>query len=127
VAPPLGAADVKATVQVAVAGGVSETALHENPFKASCGIVTVPPEVDIDTDEPVPSDAPLLVNCSDDELFFVVVDIANVTVPTTPVVIGIVLFPISTQVVEPAVLLQYRDLFVSEPTANVAAEKSTVE
>jgi hypothetical protein len=128
VAPPLGAADVKATVQVVVAGGVSDTALHENPFRASWVIVTVPPVVDIDSDEPVPSEAPLLlVNCSDEDVFFVVLDTVSETVATTPLAMGVELSPISTQVVEPVPLLQKRDLFVSEPTAKVAAEKSTVE
>jgi hypothetical protein len=128
VAPPLGAADVKATVQVVVAGGVSDTALHENPFRANWVIVTVPPVVDNDSDEPVPSEAPLLfVNCSGEEVFFVVLDTVRETVATIPLAIGVEFSPMSTQVVEPAPLLQKRDLFVSEPTANVADEKSTVE
>ena len=125
-APPLGAADVKATVQVVVAGGVSDTALHENPFRASCGIVTVPPVVDIDTVEPVASAPTLFVNCSHDDVFFVVFDTTRDTVATTPLVIGVE-DPISTQVVEPAMLLQKRDLFPSKPIANVADEKSTIE
>jgi hypothetical protein len=57
VVPPLGAAEVNATLHVAVDGGVSDTELHENPFKLKGKIVTVPFVVDIATKEPVASNA----------------------------------------------------------------------
>jgi hypothetical protein len=130
VAPPLGAADVMATLQVAIDGGVMDTALQENPFRLSGKIVTVPPVVEIGTDDPTALAASLLMSCSDDELSVVELDNASRTEATTPPAIGVALGPDSTQVSEPGLLLQETDLFAvaaAGPAAIVADEKSRVE
>ena len=128
VAPPLGAADVKATVQVAVEGGVMDTELHENPFRPSWIIVTVPPVLDTDTDEAAALAPSSFVSCIDDEVSVVVPDSIRDTVATTPLSTAVVFSPHNTHVAEPALLLQESDLFAAAgPAAIVADEKSTVE
>jgi hypothetical protein len=128
VAPPLGAGDDMVTVQVAVASGMSNTELHENPLRSSGRIVTVPPLVDIGSDEPVASEASPFVSCIDEDVSLVALDNARDTVATTPVEIGVELSQYSTQVAEPAPFLQVRDLFAAAgPAATVADEKSAVE
>ncbi len=130
VAPPLGAGDDMVTVQVAVASGMSNTELHENPLRSSGRIVTVPPLVDIGSDaEPVMSEAiAFCESCIDEDVSLVALDNARDTVATTPVEIGVELSQYSTQVAEPAPFLQVRDLFAAAgPAATVADEKSAVE
>ena len=104
--PPLGAANVRATVHVAVAGGVMVNGLQENPFSPSGIIVTVPPVVDTVIDEPEGFDASLLANCSDDDVSVVKLDTPKDTVATTPLPMGVASGPESTHVIEPAVVLQ---------------------
>jgi hypothetical protein len=127
IAPPLGAADDKATMQLAVDGGMRDTELHENPSRPTGTIVTVPPVVEIGSDDPVASDASLFVSCTDDDVSVVVLDTVSDTVATTPLSIG-ASRPESTQIAEPALLLQDSDLpAAAGPAATVADEKSTVE
>jgi hypothetical protein len=128
--PALGAADVKATLQVVVDGGVIDTESHQNPFILSGKIVTVPPVVEIGSDEPVGSAASLRASCSDDDVSVAELDNASNTEATTPLPIGVALGPDSTQVRERAVLLQDTDLFAAAaagPVVMVAEVKSTVE
>jgi hypothetical protein len=128
--PAPGAADVKATLQVAVDGGVIDTESHQNPFRLSGKIVTVPPVVETGSDEPVASAAPLWASSSDDDVSVAELDNASSTDATTPLAIGVALGPDSTQIREPAVLLQDTYLFAAAaagPAVTVAEEKSKVE
>lgn len=129
-APPGGAGDVKATLQVAVDGGVIDTELQENPSRLSGKIVTVPPVVAVGSEEPEASAALLFTSCSGDDRSAVELDSPSNTEATMPLGIGAALGPDTTQVTEPELLLQKTVLFAAAaagPAATVADEKSTVE
>ena len=128
VTPPLGAADVNATVHVAVDGGVIDTALHENPFSPNDEIVTVAPLPDTASEEPPPSEASRFVRLTADDGFVLELDTPMATVATTPLPIVAALEPESTHVNDPVFELHDKDLFpAAGPAANVADEKSAVE
>jgi len=117
-------------VQVAVAGGVIDTELHENPSRLSAVIVTVPSVVDAVSIEPFASAASGLESCSIDERSVVELDTANDTVATTPVPMVVASGPETTQTTEPADELQFNALFAAvaaAPAVIVAEEKSAVE
>ena len=117
-------------MQVAVAGGVIDTELHENPSSASAVIVTVPPVVDAASIEPVVSTASGLESCNDEDGSVVESNTASDTVARTPVPIVVAFAPETTQTIEPADELQFTDLFAAVaagPAAIVAEEKSVAE
>ena len=127
-APSLGAADVRLTVQVAVADWLRDIGLQESPFKPGW-IVTVPPVVDVFKDFPAASAAELFVICTAEEVCVVEPDTVNVTVATTPFENAVVFRPHNMHVVEPAPPPQERVLFApvdAGPATTVAAEKSAV-
>jgi hypothetical protein len=89
VAPPLPAAEVRATVQVDAVEGVIDTGLHEKPFSPGvCTMVTVPPLADANiapADGFAAAGAKILTG---DEVFEVEAETFKETVATTP--LGIV-------------------------------------
>ena len=130
VAPPLGAADVSATVHVAVDGGAIDTELHENPFKPNAPIATVPPVVVIGMAEPPASDETAFVSWTNEDLLVVELDNTSDTVATTPLPIVSALSPQTKHVNDPNFVLHESDLFAAVatgPAARVAEEKSVVE
>jgi hypothetical protein len=131
VAPELGALPVSVTEQFVVAGGVIVTWVQDSEFNAGGVIVTVPPVVVTGSDEPVASEASLVVIWSDDDESFVEPDTTNATVAMAPPPTVVAPGPDRTHIAEPAtVLLQLSVLFAAVPAApveNVADEKSAVE
>jgi hypothetical protein len=129
IAPPLGAADVSATVQVDPADDVSDVGLHEMPLNTGVWkIVTVPPLTDVGIEAPVePADRPL-ASWINDEVSGV--ESAKVSVTEATTLLGRLweLSPQTRQVAVPAPLLQERDLSESsDPSAKDADVKSVVE
>jgi hypothetical protein len=129
IVPPLGAAEVSATVQVDPAEGVSDVGLHEMPLKTGVWrIVTVLPLTEVGIEAPVePADRPL-VSWTDDEVSCV--ESAKVSVTEATTLLGMVseLSPQTRQVAVPVPLLQERDLSESaDPSAKDADVKSVVE
>jgi hypothetical protein len=129
IVPPLGAAEVSATVQVDPAEGVSDVGLHEMPLKTGVWrIVTVLPLTEVGIEAPVePADTPL-VSWTDDEVSCV--ESAKVSVTEATTLLGMVseLSPQTRQVAVPVPLLQERDLSESaDPSAKDADVKSVVE
>jgi hypothetical protein len=85
VAPPLGAAAVRATVQDDAAGGAIVTGVHENPFKASgCWIVTVLPAAVVVSAVPAESADPAFANWSKADVSTLVFESVKDTVARTP-------------------------------------------
>ena len=128
-APPLGAADVSATVQVDPTDGVNDAGLHERLLKTGvCRIVTVPPLTDVDNTAPAESADRALASCGEDETSCVDAATARVTDATTPLERAVESKPQTTQVAVPAPLLQERVLPAApEPSVKVADVKSVVE
>jgi hypothetical protein len=128
-APPLGAADVRETVQVEPTDGVSVVGLHEMPLnRAVWRMVTVPPLTDVAIPVPLESADVALLSWTGDELSEVEFARVNVTEATTLSGIAVVFRPHTRQVAVPVPLVQLSDLFAAPvPAATVADVKSVVE
>jgi hypothetical protein len=129
IAPPLGAADVSATLQMDPANEVSDVGLHEMLLNTGVWrIVTVPPLTEVGIEAPVePADRPP-ASWIDDEVSGV--ESAKVSVREATTLLGRVseLSPQTRQVAVPIPLLQERDLSeASDPSAKEADVKSVVE
>jgi hypothetical protein len=128
-APPLGAAADRPSVQVAAAGGVMDTGTQENPFSAAgWTMVTLPPLAAVVSAKPSVDAAMGLETCTCEVVSVVVLEMARDTVAATPLVIGVVLSPQSTHVVEPAPGLHESillDAMATGPAITVAEVKST--
>lgn len=83
VAPALGAADVRLTVQVDPPDGLIEAGLHEKPFKLGARMVTVPPVAEVDREVPVESAIITLESWTEDDVSVVDPDNVRVSVATT--------------------------------------------
>ena len=129
VAPPLRAADVRATVQVDPADGVTDIGLHEKPFNFGVWtIVTLPPLVEVEIFVPTASTAMPLVSWTDEDVSGVEPERVKAAVATMSFEIAVVLRPHSMQVAVPTPLVHESDLFASAgPGAKLADEKSAVE
>lgn len=129
-APPTGAEPVSAMLQVALAGGVIDTGLHEKPFNAGGEIVTVPPVADTTSEEPAGSEASELISCSAEEASEVEFATTRDRVAMVPLAMPAEFWPDRTHVTEPVPELQSSDLLAPLPAApvlNVAELKSAVE
>jgi hypothetical protein len=125
-----GASEVRATVQLAVAGGVIDVELQENPFRLSGAMVTVPPDVAVDSSEPVGSAETPLESCKKDDVSVVVAETASEMVAKAPLPIAVSFWPESTQVTTPDLGLQLRDLLAdvaAGPADTDTDEKSVAE
>lgn len=129
VAPPVSAADVRATVQVDPTEGVIEVGLHEMLLKAGVWrIVTVPPLADVGIPAPLDAADMPLVSWTDDEVSRVEFARVSVTDATTLSGIAVVLRPHTKHVAVPVPLLHESDLFAAaDPASKVAEVKSVVE
>jgi hypothetical protein len=131
VAPDADAGAVRETVQVELAGGVTDTGKHTKPFKlGSCRIVTIDPMPDNGNDAPAVFAPETFASWTTDVVLLVDGDNTIDTVATTPFEIAEVLRPHRTQVELPGPLLQEIDLFAplaAGPTAQLADEKSVAE
>lgn len=128
-APPIGAGDVRATVQLEVDGGAMACGLHEKPFKLDWLIVTVPPVVETPSIVPAPSDATAFSTCKTDVGCVDEDDTVSDTVAMTPPEIGVAFMPHKTHVLDPGALLQDTDLFTAAaagPMVTPIDEKSAV-
>ena len=129
VAPPLNAAELRLTVQVDPADGLTESGLHEKLLNLGlCRIVTLPPDADAERAVPAGVAAAAFPNWTSDDPFSVEADKPSVTAATVPLEIVVSLRPQATQVMLPAPLAQESDLFaIIGPAATLAEEKSLVE
>jgi hypothetical protein len=114
-------------VHVAADGGVTDTGVQENPFSAAgWTMVTVPPVAAEVSAKPSVDAAMGLETCTCEVVSVVVLEMTSETMAATPLAIGVVLSPQSTQVVEPVPGLQETILLdATGPTITVAEEKST--
>lgn len=128
VAPPVGAAADKVTVQVEPEDGDTVVGLHERLLKAGvCWIVTVPPVAEVASGAPVESADIALTRETCEELSMVEEATVRVTEATTSLPIGDVFRPHTRHVAVPDPLVQERDLFPTpEPATKLAEVKSAV-
>jgi hypothetical protein len=127
--PPLGAADVSATVQVDPEDGEIVLGLHERlPKVAAWRILTVPPLAVVDSAAPVESaDMPFVSWMVEEES---VVEGANVRVTEARTLFGMLeeFKPQTKQVAVPVPLVQESVLFAAPAPAEMVADvKSAVE
>jgi len=127
-APPAGAGEVRATLQIEDDCGLMVAGLHENPFKPG-RIDSMPPVTVIDRDVALLSAALPPMSCSDACASGGAVATVRDTTATAPLVIGVLFRPQATQVAvpEPEVLSQEIDLFAAVapgPAVTLTAEKS---
>ena len=129
VAPPLPAAEVSATVQVAPTVGLTAVGLHEKPFKLGpFEIVTVPLLVKVDKGVLVMLAEVLFVSWTREEVLKVDADTVKFTVAMTPFAIVESLRPHSRHIAVPAPYSQDSVLFPAPgAAATVTEEKSVVE
>jgi hypothetical protein len=132
VAPGPGAGAVRATLQIDAPGGVTETGLHEKPFRPGVWmIVTVPLLLDAGSAAATESDAATFENWTADDVFLVELDNVKDMLATTPFEIVVVFMPHKTQFEIPGMsLLQETDLFAViaiGPAPTPMEEKSTGE
>lgn len=129
VAPPLGPAEDKVTVQVEPADGDRVVGAHDRLLRDGvCKIVTVPPLTFVGMAAPVASADTPLVSVIDEEVSLV--EFANVRATDATTLFGIdkVFKPQIRQVAVPVPLVQESVLFAApEPAATVADVKSVVE
>ena len=130
VMPPIGAMDVRATVQVDVADGEGVSGRHESPFRAGGTMVTVPPLVATGSAAAVESAATPLTTCTGELVSVAEAGTVSEIVAATPFDMPVAFIPDKMQVIAPGELLQLRDLLAADatgPTLTEADEKSAVE
>jgi hypothetical protein len=111
VAPPLGAPDVRATVQTELTVGDIDRGLQEKPFSPGfCWMATVVPTSETRSDEATESAAMLLPSWTAVEVLAVEVDRVRAAVAMTPLGAGVDNRPQSTHERPPTTGLQLTNL-----------------